>query len=356
MAEPVRVDAEDLEGWAADILEGAGVAPPDARLVAASLVDADLRGIASHGVSRLGIYVKRLQAGGNRAAAEPEIVFEAPAAALVDARDGLSQVASARAVDLAVEKARVAGCAAVSVRGGSHFGAAGYWARLIAERGLVGLATTNTTPLMVPWGGAETVIGTNPLAFAFPSSRFAPVVVDVATSESTWGALMNAMTAGEPIPDTWALGEDGAPTTDAAEAVRAKRLKPFGRHKGYAIAVAVEILAGALAGAACLGRITDMYGQPDRPMSVGHLFVALDPKLIRGDDDFAATVADLQEELVAVAPDSATDRVLWPGQREAEVSAERRRTGVPVDPSILAAVRETAELLGLTATAEAIPV
>jgi LDH2 family malate/lactate/ureidoglycolate dehydrogenase len=335
---PGRVPVERLTAQAAAVLAAAGVPEADARTVATSLVDADMRGIHSHGVNRLGIYVQRLRAGGNRAAGRPELLAEAPALALLDGADLLAQVPSARAVEIAVEKARAAGSGTVLVRRASHFGAAGYWARLIADAGMLGMASTNTTPLMAAWGGSTGAIGTNPLAMAFPSSGGAPVVADVATSETTWGALQNARAAGRPIPDTWALGLDGRPTTSAEEAVTARRLLPFGRHKGYALAVGVELLTGALAGAACLSQIADMYGEPERPMAAGLFFLAVDPSALSADAGtaFADAVYTAQRELNALPAGMGADRVLWPGQLEAERAARARDEGVPLPAEVAA--------------------
>lgn len=336
--QPDRVPVDRLTARATAILEAAGVQAGDARVVADSLVDADLRGIHSHGVNRLGIYVERLRAGGNRAEGEPVLVGEAPSLALLDGADLLAQVPSRRAVEIAVEKARATGSGAVSVRGASHFGAAGYWARLVAEQGMLGMASTNTTPLMAAWGGSTGAIGTNPLALAFPSSGDAPVVVDVATSETTWGALVNAQAAGEPIPETWALGRDGRPTTSSAEAVQARRLLPFGRHKGYALAVGVELLTGALAGARCLSAIADMYGEPERPMAAGLFFLAVDPGALSAEAGraFADAVHAAQRELNALAPGMGAERVLWPGQLEAERAERGRAEGVPLPAAVAA--------------------
>jgi LDH2 family malate/lactate/ureidoglycolate dehydrogenase len=342
------VSHDQLVATVAAILARNGVALESAQVVSESLVAADLRGIHSHGVSRLGIYVQRLREGGNAALGEIEVLADAPAFALVKGSDLLSQIPSRRAVEIAVEKARVAGCATVCVRNGSHFGAAGYWAEMIANDGFVGIASTNTTPLMAPWGGTATAIGTNPLAFAFPSSGLAPVVVDIATSETTWGALIQAAASGAEIPLTWALGRDGAPTEDAAEAVDARRLLPFGRHKGYALAIAVELFAGALSGAHLLSEIADMYAEPAKPMAVGHVFIAISTAhLGAGERSLADSVAVLQERLNAIQPRDGVERVLWPGQLEAERARERLRTGIPLPQSIFDEVCGEARDAGL---------
>jgi LDH2 family malate/lactate/ureidoglycolate dehydrogenase len=329
-------DAERLREFAGRVLVAAGVPTAGAALVATSLVDADLRGIHSHGVTRLGIYVQRLREGGNRAAGEVEIVAQAPAITLLDARDLLGQIASARAVEIAIDQAASVGCAAVCVRSGSHFGAAGYWARLIAESGSLGVASTNGTPIMVPWGSAVSALGTNPISMAFPSSGLGPVVVDFATSEATWGALVNAQAAGESILPSWALDADGDPTTDPAAAIAARRLLPFGRHKGSALAVAVELLTGALAGAAWLSRVPDMYASPERPNELGFFFLAIDPRALgAAGEGLADAVYAVQQELNALPATPEAGRVLWPGQLEAERAAERREHGIPLPSSIL---------------------
>jgi LDH2 family malate/lactate/ureidoglycolate dehydrogenase len=339
----------DLTQAATEILCAAGIDGESAEVVAKSLVDADLRGIHSHGVSRLGIYVERLRQRGNAAMGEPETILELPALVVLDAADLLSQIVSAKAIEIATRKAAHAGCATVLVRGGSHFGAAGYWARGMAERGFVGVASTNTSPLMAPWGGATTAIGTNPIALAFPSSSGSPVVVDLATSESTWGAIIQAKASGSSIPPTWALGTDGQPTENADQAIEARRLLPFGRHKGYALAVGIELLTGALAGAATLSKIPDMYAQPDEPMSVGHFFLAIDTMALKqAGIDFARTVAEVQRELNALAPQPGIHSVLWPGQVESERAKQRTADGIPLPAGIVRDVASTAAAVGVT--------
>jgi ureidoglycolate dehydrogenase (NAD+) len=342
------IPAESLKGFAVDVLVAAGVSATDADVVASSLVDADLRGIHSHGVTRLGIYVERLRRGGNRADGVVRIIAQAPAFTLVDSGNVLGQIASARAVEIAVEQAGTAGCAVVSVRCGSHFGAAGYWARLIAEAGSIGVASTNGSPIMVPFGSGTSAIGTNPLALAFPSSRLPPVVVDFATSEATWGALVNANAEGNAIPLTWALDLQGQPTSDPATAIAARRLLPFGRHKGSALAVAVELLTGALACASWLSAVPDMYGQPERGNDLGFFFLAIDPRVLGAEGaGLADAVYSVQHELNSLPAASAAGRVLWPGQPEAERSQQRREHGIPLPAAIIAELRAVGESVDL---------
>jgi LDH2 family malate/lactate/ureidoglycolate dehydrogenase len=179
---------------------------------------------------------------------------------------------------------------------------------------------------------------------AFPSAGDAPVVVDMATSETTWGALLHAEAARTPIPETWALGPDGQPTTSAVEAVAAGRLLPFGRHKGYALAVGVELLTGALTGANCLSQIAHMYMEPEKPMGVGLFFLAADPNSISPDHGrrFAEQVRDVQRNLNALPPRDGDGRVLWPGQLEAERAERAYSDGVPLPAGIAEDLRALA--------------
>jgi LDH2 family malate/lactate/ureidoglycolate dehydrogenase len=344
----VVVDPQGLQAFAGTVLTAAGVPADGAAVVATSLVDADLRGIHSHGVSRLGIYVERLRRGGNDPTGVLTVLAESPAITLLDAGNALGQIASARAVEIVLAQAGSVGCAVATVRSGSHFGAAGYWSRLIAERGCVGVASTNGTPIMVPWGSAASAVGTNPISIAFPSSGPAPVVVDFATSEATWGALVNAHSAGESIPDTWALDSDGDPTTDPAAAIAARRLLPFGRHKGSALAVAVELLTGVLAGASWLSSVPDMYASPEKPNELGFFFLAIDPRALGAEGArLGESVHALQSELNALPATAEAGRVLWPGQLEAERAEDRRANGIPLPAALVADLQSVADAVGV---------
>jgi LDH2 family malate/lactate/ureidoglycolate dehydrogenase len=175
------------------------------------------------------------------------------------------------------------------------------------------------------------------------------VVVDMASSETTWGALLRAEATGASIPETWALGPDGRPTTSAVEAVAAGRLLPFGRHKGYALAVGVELLSGALVGANCLSQIAHLYMEPEKPMGAGLFFLAVDPTAVPGQNgnSFAEKVHEVQQALNALPASDPGGRVLWPGQLEAERAARAQEQGVPLPPSVVTHLRECARDLGV---------
>lgn len=271
----MHIHPERLIDWSAQVLQTCGVAVADARLTAAALVEADLQGVASHGCMLLPMYVERLRAGSVNPAPALRIIEDRPALVVLDADHGLGQVSSARAVDIAVERARQHGTAIVAVRHGFHFGAAAYWSSRIAAAGLIGAAMSNTRPLMPAPGGAERVVGNNPLSFAFPASPGRPVVVDMATSNSAMGKIRNADRQGQPIPAGWATDKHGNPTTSAAEATTGMLL-PAAGPKGFGLAVMVDLLCGGVSGGALGGEVQPLYGASERPYDCSHWFLAID--------------------------------------------------------------------------------
>lgn len=271
----MHIHPERLIHWSAQVLQACGVPPADARLTAAALVEADLQGVASHGCMLLPMYVERLRAGSVNTAPALHIVEDRPALVVLDGDHGLGQVSSARAVDIAVERARQHGTAIVAVRHGFHFGAAAYWSSRIATAGLVGAAMSNTRPLMPAPGGAERVVGNNPLSFAFPAAPGQPVVVDMATSNSAMGKIRNADRQGQPIPAGWATDKQGNSTTSAAEAITGMLL-PAAGPKGFGLAVMVDLLCGGVSGGALGGEVQPLYGASERPYDCSHWFLAID--------------------------------------------------------------------------------
>ena len=336
MPEQTGINVDRLSALASAILGAAGVPKPDARIVAESLVDADLRGIRSHGVSRLRIYVERLRAGGNRPAGELVLVSDAPSLAVLDANDILAQVASARAVELAAEKARVAGCGVVCVRGASHFGAAGYWARLLAEQGMLGMASTNTTPIngrlwRIDDGDRLESVGDGlPLGWERSGGgRHGHRRDDLGRSAPRRGR-------GDPDPGDLGIG----PRRPADDFRRrgGRRWPPASVRPTQGLRARRRRRAptGALAGANCLSQIAHMYMEPEKPMGAGLFFLAADPNSISPDHArrFAEQVHDVQRNLNALPHRDGDGRVLWPGQLEAERAERGHSDGVPLPAGI----------------------
>lgn len=305
-------NADDLVRLAAALLESSGVPTENARLTARSLVDADLDGIASHGIMLLPMYLTRLDAGSVAPLAEGTIVSERGGAIVFDAENGLGQVTSGKAVDLAIRKARDGGFGAVAVRNGFHFGSAGQWAKAIAQGGAIGIVFSNTRPLMPAPGGAEPIVGNNPIAIAMPCAGAEPLLLDFALSEAAMGKIRNAAAAGNDIPLGWATDRDGTPTTDAEAAITGMLL-PTGGPKGFGLALMVELLTGGLSGGGVGAAVKPLYGDPAQPYNCSHLFLAIDIGRFHEAGAFCETVTAMAAIVRASRPAPGTACVMAPG-------------------------------------------
>src|SRR5262245_6221699 len=255
MLEVKTYPAEALREFSERILAAAGVPAEDAALAADVLLAADLRGIDSHGVARLRWYHDVLRSGQVNPAPELRVVRETLTTATVDGDNGLGLVVGPRANELAMEKALDAGSGWVAVRNTNHFGIAGYYVLQALERDLIGWAMTNSSALVTPLFGAARMLGTNPMAIAFPGAEEPPIVIDFATSAVAFGKIGSARRKGASIPEGWAIDADGRPATDPEAVYDGGALLPVGStrelggHKGYALAMMVDVLSAVLSGA-----------------------------------------------------------------------------------------------------------
>jgi len=275
IADIVRVEAERLTDAVARIFVALGIAPADADMVANDLVIAELEGIGSHGVMLMPMYVDRILNGSVSKRSEGDVVSDIRTAIVVDAGNALGQLTAHQSVKLATDRAKNAGMALVAVRNAFHFGTAGRYARLIAERGCIGVAMSNTRPLMPAPGGAEPITGNNPIAIALPSVGAFPVEVDMALSATAMGKIRLAAAAGGRIPPDWAMAADGRPTTDPAEAIKGM-LAPAAGPKGFGLAFVIDLLCGGLSGGAIGAEVRPLYGDPAEPYRCSQLFIAID--------------------------------------------------------------------------------
>lgn len=341
----MRVAPGVLRAFASAVYERLGVPPADAALVADTLVQADLWGHPSHGVLRTFWYAARLEAGSCAAVTRPTVVADAGALVVLDGHAGLGQVLAAHAMDLAVARARAHGIGAVAVRDSGHFGTAMYFTRRATEAGCVGFLATNASPAMAPWGGREKRVGTNPWSIAAPAGRFPPLLLDVANTAVARGKLYAAEQRGERVPTTWALDPDGLPTDDPAAGI-AGTLLPMAGHKGYAIAVLMDVLAGVLAGSAFGVDVVGPY-RADARSGAGHLAIAIDVAASRPLADFERDVERLVTDLKATPVAPGHDEVLVPGELEARTAARLARDGVPLPAATLSALDAGARRLGV---------
>lgn len=326
----MNVAADSLRAWGKVLLESAGLASQAADIVADSLIEANLRGVDSHGALRLPIYIKRLQAGLVNPNPQPRVVQQEGGIASVDADQGPGQVAGVFATDLAVTLARQHGVGAVGVQRSTHYGAAAYYVMRAARQDLLAASTTNAEPHVVPYGGAKRALGTNPLAFAAPAPQ-GLFVLDMATSQAAVGKIYLARERGESIPEGWAVDASGRPTTNPHDAANAV---PLGGPKGYALAIMVEVLSGVFTGAGVADSIGRMYDEWDRPQNVGHFFMVLDPEKAIGRERFLQRMGRLWEQIKATPAAPGFDEILIPGELEERMRQERLQTGIPLPEAV----------------------
>ena len=337
-----RIAPELLRRFGAGVLTSLDVPEDDAALVADSLVQADLWGHQSHGLLRLPWYVARLRSGAMTPRSEPVVLSDTGPLVALDGRHGIGQVLTDRARALAVERARRHGVGVVGVRDSNHFGTAMYFTRRAAAQGCVAVLTTNASPAMAPWGGREKVVGTNPWSIAAPAPGGRVVAVDIANTAVARGKIYLAKNRGEPIPETWALTADGAPTTDPAEGVLGVVL-PMAGHKGYAISFLMDVLSGALTGSSVGTGVHGPY-EPEARSGAGHLFLALDPAAFGDEAGYAARVGQLIDEVKAVPLAQGFDEVFHPGEVEDRAEAATLAAG-----GVLLAGQSLADLRTLAA-------
>ncbi len=309
------INADHLSRLVADVFIWQGVRAADAKIAATSLVHADLEGIPSHGVTLVPMYVSRLKAKSINAAAVPAIAEDHGALVVMDADNALGQVSAVSAVELAIDRASLHAVSVVAVRNGFHFGTAGYWARQIACTDMVGIALSNTRPLMPAPGGAERVVGNNPLAIAFPSDTGEPLVVDMAMSATAMGKIRLADAQGRSIPPGWATNARGEPTTAPKEAIDGMLL-PAGGPKGFGLALAIDLLCGALSGGGIGAAVRSLYAQIDEFYNCAHAFVAIDARRTNLGAGIASQVAARADDIRRSKRAAGTERLYAPGDIE----------------------------------------
>jgi LDH2 family malate/lactate/ureidoglycolate dehydrogenase len=339
-----------------------GVAGQDARITADVLVQANLRGIDSHGVARLARYVNGLRDGVMVARPEEKTVVETPTTITLDAGAGLGQPVSYRAMSMVIDKAREYGCGFAAVRNSNHYGIAGYYAMMALQEDMIGVSMTNAAVLVVPTFGRDAMYGTNPIALAVPAGEERPFVMDMATSTVPRGKLEVYHRQEKPLPLGWATDERGLPTGDAGHVLDnfLKRAgggllplggagEEFSGYKGYGLGMMVEILSAVLPGAAFLTSVypKDAEGRP-QPADIGHFFGAWRIDAFRPAGAFKDTMDDLIRELKTGDLAEGAERIFVHGEKEFEEADRRAAHGVPLGPKVEASLKQVAADLGVT--------
>jgi LDH2 family malate/lactate/ureidoglycolate dehydrogenase len=325
-----------------------GMPAENAETASGVMIEADLRGIDSHGISMVPWYYDRVRNHQITMDANIEVVHQTPVVGLIDGGGGLGYVPSVRAMALVIEKAKAVGMSGVGVRNSAHFGAAGYYARMAAAEGLIGFATTNgSMPRALPTFGAEIKLTTNPIAFAAPAARHKPFDLDMATSTVATGKIRNRWVEGVAMPEGWACDSDGRPTTDPGAYFDGGGMTALGgtpegaSYKGYGLAMMVEILSAALTDSSLV--TSDGHGIRTRgSMEIGHFFLVIDPAAFRLRGVFEDKVSDLIDDLYATKPVDPAEPVRIAGDRSERCKVERLKSGIPVPPGLRGKVGEVA--------------
>lgn len=339
-----KIPAPVLQTVVEDIFCAVGVPDADAHLIADHLVRADLRGVVSHGISRVGIYIERLERELVARETFPVILRETPVSALVDGKNGSGIVVAHNAMNLAIDKATENGIGVVGVRGSNHCGMLAYYTLHAAAQGLLSLAMTNAPANMAPWGGRDRFFGTNPLSYGIPGGEEMDIVFDMAVSHVSRGKVILAAKEGRSIPVGWAIDTEGKDTTDPHDGLEGLVL-PLGGAKGSGLAFLVEVVSAVLSGADFGPHLAPLYDEEDRQQDVGHFFLSLRPDLFLSHGEFESRVTQLVHEMRQVRVADGAERIYLPGEIELIEEEHRSNEGIPVSSEILGELQELADRL-----------
>ena len=323
-----------LKVFCEQVLIEAGLGSEEANNNADSLIQADLRGISSHGVTRLRTYAKRIKTGVVLAGQKPTITNEASTTLIIDANNGTGSSIGIQVMDICIERAREFGCCFASVTHANHFGIAAYFTMHAATQGMIGIAMSNCPASVVPTGGAEPMFGTNPLSIAIPAGRYDPLVLDMATSVVAQGKVILAAKEGKSIPDTWAVDSAGNPTTNPHMALKGAML-PFGGPKGYAIALIIEILCSVLSGALSSRHINNFWNDFNNPQNLGWFMGAFDISHFISLDIFEDRIDELLSDIKKIQPANGFKEVFIPGEIEAILAREALVRGIKLSDAVV---------------------
>jgi LDH2 family malate/lactate/ureidoglycolate dehydrogenase len=331
----MAVQAEALRDFVGRAFTSLGVPEADCETMARLMVEADLLGHDTHGVFRLRQYVARLKGGGCNPAAQPRILRETAATALIDGDNGLGHLTMQMACDLAMSKARSSGIGWVGVRGGNHARPAALYVRPQAAAGMIGIcAAVGSANYVAPFGGSDLLLGTNPIAIATPGGA-EPFVLDMATTTAAMGRIKTLAQRGQPMPEGWMVGRDGQPLTDPARRDEGFLL-PIGGAKGYGLAMAIGLLAGTLNGAAFGADVVDFTADTTSPTNTGQFVAAIDIAAFGDPEAFVASAQAIFARMRASDPLPGFEPVRIPGEGRDAARARREATGIDLHPTLIA--------------------
>lgn len=347
MSPPIRI--ENLEAFCVAAMVEAGLTQEDAELSAKVFVTTDSWGTFTHGTRQLRGLMKNARRGRLVAEAKEKIVNQGPSWAIIDACDGMPTSISYRAVQLAIEKAGETGMCYIGVRGSSHFGAAGFYSNMIAESGMLGLSFCNVEPCMTVPGGKSRILGTNPIAWAAPTGTNRTIMLDIATSAVAATKIFAAKNEGREIPDTWLVDDDGIPTTNPNEFPEKGSQLPMAGHKGYGLAVLVEIFTATMSGAAMMSGVQSWVADTDEPSNQGHAFIAMNVGALMPASEFHARMKQMCDE-IKQADMAEGYEIFLPGEIEWSNREKALAEGIIMPEDVLISLRGLADDSGLNPT------
>ncbi|MEY3380554.1 MAG: hypothetical protein RL468_1152 [Pseudomonadota bacterium] len=320
---------------------GLGLPQEDAQAVCQILVLADLFGLSTHGMSRVESYGERLLVGGIKARAQIRVERVAPAMVKVDGDNGTGPLVGMRSLQAAMALARECGVGIALARGSNHFGPISPYSYLAAKEGFASIIGSNATTTIAPWGGSDARLGNSPLGFGVPNPGGQPFLLDMAMSVVARAKIRSALKRGESIPETWATDKQGRPTTDPAQALDGFLL-PIGGHKGYGLALLVDLFSGLLSGAAYLNHVKSWVDAPEEPQNLGHFFILINTQLLGSSQWLTERMMDFAAILHESPPADPGKPVLVPGEIELAKMAQQRQHGIKIDASTLALLQQHA--------------
>lgn len=330
----------ELEDFCLSVLKKAGVRAENAKIISDSLLFADLRGVSSHGVARLASYLSRVDKNVMQADPDMKIEKDYEGSALLNAENGFGQVAGAKAMSIAIEKAKNSGIGMVSVKNSNHFGVAAFYALQAIQRGMIGIVITNSSPAIAAYNTKNPLVGTNPLAIGIPAAEEKPLLLDMSTSVVARGKVRRAYLMGEKIPVGWVTDTEGNPTDDPALGLKGC-MEPIGGPKGAGLSLMIDLLCGVLSGTSMTGEvrnITDVSG----PSQTGHLFIAIDVEKFAILSDFQKKI-DTIIRMIKGMPARDGGNVYLPGELEFELSAQKQAEGITIPEDVFQEFKNLSE-------------
>ncbi len=318
----MKISIEEIKNRSVKIFENAGLCSLDAQIITSVLLETEMRGVFTHGFTRLERYVNCMDSGGIKKDGNYEMIYDSPSWASIDGKNNLGIVISYKAMKLAMQKAENTGIGIVNVRGSHHFGAAGYYTSMCADAGMAGFAMSNGDILVSATGSAEKTIGNNPFSYAFPANKYGKVVYDIAMSHTSDQKVLQYEIEGRPLPEGWIIDSTGAPTTDASEYMKGGTLLPFGGYKGYGLAMMVEIFAATLSGAAMTKDVHAWNTDPEVGGNVGHMFAAIDISKLGDPAVYRSRIDNMIDEIKNSKKANGIEKIFYPGEIELEKLAK----------------------------------